>query len=356
MNIADIAAQRLHNQFLIENLTDPVEVVRRLGAVQAQDFVGAKWALGLRCQTTDETVTKLFNEGKILRTHMLRPTWHFVVPEDIRWIQMLTAPRVHQQSKYYYKKLGMDEPTVEKSQKVLASELRGGNQLTKAEIVKLFVGAGIVEVSGLRFLYLLMRAELDALICSGAMRGKQHTYALLEERAPQAKEMSREQALAEFAARYFKSRGPATVKDFMWWSSLTAVDAKNAVDLAKLKSEQAEDGQTYYFVKPAPTDIPSPIVHLLPNYDEYFISYKDRSAFSMTRTFKVLRKPGYEDLFYHLIALDGQLVGGWRREIKSKEFIVKLNMFVELNKTQNNALKAAAKRLSNFYNLPVAIN
>src|SRR5688572_12653345 len=112
MTIEDVAAQRLHNQHLLKDFKDPVGVVRSLGAVQSQDFVGGKWALGLRCQTTDETVTKLFNEGKILRTHALRPTWHFIAAEDIRWIQELTGPRVHAFNKYYYKKMGVDEPTI----------------------------------------------------------------------------------------------------------------------------------------------------------------------------------------------------------------------------------------------------
>lgn len=353
MTITDIANQRLHNQHLLEDANSPVEVVRSLGAVQAQDFAGGKWAIGLRCNTTDTAVQKLFDEGKIFRTHALRPTWHFVAAEDIRWIQELTAPRVHAFNQYYYKKLGVDEATIKKANKVLVEALRGGNQLTKAEVAKQLASAGI-NASGLRAGYVLIHAELEGLICSGAMQGKQHTYALLEERAPPAKTMPRDKALAELTRRFFTAHGPAQITDFAWWSSLTTADIKQGIELAKLKSIAAE-GKTYYFSIEAPTTIPSPIAHLLPNYDEYFIAYKDRSAFSTERAFKVSRHPSYEAVSSHLLAIDGQLAGGWKRDIAAKSFTIKLKPFIEFTSQQQAALDAAAKRLQQFINLPVQI-
>lgn len=351
VTIADIAKQRLHNQHLLDELSSPQDVVQSLGAIQAQDFVGAKWAIGLRCKTTDEAVTKAFNDGKILRTHMLRPTWHFVTPADIRWMQSLTAPRVHAQSKYYYKKLGMDEATIKKANKILAKVLRGGNQLTKPDIAKLFASTGLQDITGLRFSYILMSAELEALICSGAMQGKQHTYALVEDRAPQTISLSREKALAELTRRFFTSHGPAQIIDFSWWSSLTVADIKQGIALAKLKSIEVE-GKTYYVAKTAPTTIPSPIAHLLPNYDEYFIGYKDRSAFS---NLKISRLPSYADLSYHILSIDGQLAGGWKRAITAKQCTVQLNAFVQLTPAQQKALTAAVDRLSQFTSLPVVV-
>lgn len=352
MTIADIANQRLHNQHLLSDAGSPEEVVRSLAAIQAQDFVGAKWAIGLRSKTTDTAIQKLFDKGKILRTHALRPTWHFVAARDIRWIQELTAPRVHAFNKYYYKKLGVDDATVEKSNKLLSGALKGGNQLTKAEIVKIFTNGGLEDLKGLRFSYMLMYAELEALICSGAMQGKQHTYALLEERAPQAKSMPREKALAELTQRFFTAHGPAQIADFAWWSSLTTAEIKQGILLTKLKSADV-DGKTYYFAEETPTTIPSPIAHFLPNYDEYFIAYKNRDAFSAGRTFKISRQPSYEDLSYHLLAIDGQLAGGWKREITAKSFTVNLNPFTAFTPVQQKALDTAIKRLSDFTGLPV---
>lgn len=354
MTIADITNQRLHNQHLLEEVNSPVAVVRSLGAVQAQDFPGAKWAVGLRCNTTDKAMQKLFDDGKILRTHVLRPTWHFVAAEDIRWIQALTAPRVHAFNKYYYKKLGIDDAAVKKSSKLLVEALKGGNELTRNQIGKIFVDNDL-GAKGLGVGYLIIYAELEGLICSGRMQGKQHTYALLEERAPRAKSMPRDKALTELTRRFFTAHGPAQIADFAWWSSLTTAEIKEGIALAKLKSAEIE-GKTYYFAKEAPTTIPSPVAHLLPNYDEYFIAYKDRTAFAAAgRIFKVSRQPSYEDLSYHLLAIDGQLAGGWKREITAKSYTVKLNPFTNFTPAQRKAFDAATKRLSNFIGLPVSV-
>lgn len=353
MTTADIANQRLHNQHLLENSRSPINVVRSLGAVQAQDFVGAKWAVGLRCNTTDAAVQKLFDDGKILRTHALRPTWHFVAAEDIRWIQELTAPRVHAFNRYYYKKLGIDEAAVNKSRKLLVDALKGSNQLTRDQIAKIFAENGL-GAQGLGVGYLIIYAELEGLICSGAMQGKQHTYALLAERAPHAKSMPRDKALAELTRRFFTTHGPAQIADFAWWSSLTIAEIKEGITLAKLKNIEV-GGKTYYFAKEASNTISSPIAHLLPNYDEYFIAYKDRTAFSAGRTFKVSRQPSYEDLSYHLLAIDGQLAGGWKRVVTAKQFTVRLNSFGKFTAGQQQALKTATKRLKDFMGLPVTI-
>ncbi|HTE57385.1 MAG TPA: winged helix DNA-binding domain-containing protein [Verrucomicrobiae bacterium] len=350
MNMTDIAAHRLHNQYLIEGLGNPQDVVRKMGAMQAQDFMGAKWAIGLRSKNaTDESVTGLFNDGKILRTHMLRPTWHFVAPEDIRWMQSLTAPRVHALNKYYYKKLGLDEGTLRKGIDVLKQVLKGGKQLTRAEAAAAFSDAGI-DASGLRLAYLVMYAELEAVVCSGALRGKQHTIALISERAPQAKILPKEQALKEFALRFFTAHGPATVQDLAWWSSLSAADVKSGVELADLQRIEI-DAKTYYCAKQADTTIRSPLVHLLPNYDEYLIAYKERSAAGQA----VLEKrPVPADFFYHFVVLDGQLVGGWKR-IVGKSMTVELNLFTHFGPKQAKALDAAGQQLQDFLQIPVKL-
>src|SRR5438270_2674002 len=224
----DIAQRRLHNQHITRRtLETPEALVEWLGAVQAQDYAAAKWALGLRLPgVTDDDIEQAFTGGTILRTHVMRPTWHFVSSADIRWLLALTAPRVHAANAYWYRRVGVDETTVGHSMDVLANALQGGKQLTRDELASALKLAGIVTEGEQRVTYIVMRAELDGLICSGARRGKQFTYALLAERAPHPRMLARDEALAELTMRYFMSHGPAAIRDFVWWSGLTAADAK----------------------------------------------------------------------------------------------------------------------------------
>lgn len=186
-----------------------------MGAVQSQDFAAAKWAIGLRLpESKDTEIERVFNDGEILRTHVLRPTWHFVAPEDIRWMLALTAPRVNQCISYYYRKLELDAAVFKKSNEIIIKALEGGSQLTRAKLMLKLEQAGILT-NDLRSNHLMIRAELDAVVCSGARKGKQFTYALLEERVPPAKTLSRDEALAELSARYFTSHGAATLQDFV---------------------------------------------------------------------------------------------------------------------------------------------
>src|SRR5262245_46773541 len=203
MTVLEIVRRRLFNHSLsITRFEKPEDVVKWLGAVQAQDYSGAKWALGLRATgLKDVAIERAFNAGKILRTHLMRPTWHFVTPADIRWLLALTAPRVNAVSASYYRKFELDDNIFFRSNDALAKALQGNNQLTREVLRFVLQQAGIIA-KGIRFAYLLMRAELDGVICSGARRGKQFTYALLEERAPGVKRPKRDEALAELTRRY----------------------------------------------------------------------------------------------------------------------------------------------------------
>jgi len=198
-----LALRRLQHQRLAQNpLATPAEIVTWLGAVQAQEYAGAKWALGLRLpNATDEVLERAFAEGTILRTHVLRPTWHFVTPADIRWLLDLSAPRVTAANAHMYRQLELDPALFARSHAVMAGALQGGRYLTRAEIGSALARSGIAA-DGLRLVYLLMRAELDAVVCSGPRRGNQVTYALLEERATPARRLPREEALAELTQRY----------------------------------------------------------------------------------------------------------------------------------------------------------
>lgn len=222
MSSSEIIKQRLHNIGLSRSqFKSAADAVSYIGAVQAQDIVAAKWALGLRIKnSTDEDIEKAFNEGKFLHTHVMRPTWHFVVQEDIRWILELTAPRVKAVLAHYNWKLELDDELFARSNASVTGALQDHTYFTRQELKKVLANT-CIETDVQRLAHIIMWAELEGLICSGPKRGKQFTYALLEERVPKAKKMSREQALAKLARNYFMSHGQAQLKDFSWWSGLT---------------------------------------------------------------------------------------------------------------------------------------
>ncbi|HYH28569.1 MAG TPA: winged helix DNA-binding domain-containing protein, partial [Actinomycetota bacterium] len=237
-------AQRLHGRAA----SSPEEVVRLLGAVQAQELAFAKWSVAQRAGATRERdVDRLLADGAILRTHVLRPTWHFVLPEDIRWMLALTGPRILAGARARYRELGLDARTLSGAMDVVAGALEGGRHRTRKELGE-ELRRRRIDPDGQRLPWLLGHAELEGLVCSGAPTGKQQTYALLDERAPDAKELDEEEALRELAHRYFASHGPATVNDFTWWSSLTAAQARRGLELNEDRLTSGEvDGRTYWF-------------------------------------------------------------------------------------------------------------
>jgi hypothetical protein len=358
MNIRDVARQRMHNQRLIgAPFETPESMVRWHGAVQAQDYAGAKWGIAQRCHSvTEAELDRLFNEGAILRTHIMRPTWHFVMPEDIRWMQALTAHRVHTMNRAMDKTLEIDAAVVARSNALITNALQGGNHLTRTDLSSALRQGGI-EATGQRLAYLVMHAELEALICSGSRRGKQFTYALLDERVPPTVPIHRDEALAELTRRYFTSHGPATPHDFSWWSGLTVSDAKAGI--AMLEDEitgEVLDGTPWYFAPSASfDDAESPVVHLLPNFDEYFIGFRNRESVfdpAMLATFNDPHSPYW---MAHVIALDGLIVGGWRRPLNRNDATVTTLLPVQLNASEHDALHDAAEDYGWFLGLPVTV-
>jgi hypothetical protein len=349
MTHLDIIQQRLNNQYLAQRkLEKPDEVVAWQGAVQAQDYAGAKWAVGQRVRGGDDSaVEQAFNEGKILRTHMMRPTWHFVAPEDIRWLLALTSPRVHAVNAYMYRQLELDEGVLQRGSVAMAEALSGGQQLTRAELGDVLAAAGIVA-KGQRLAYVVMYAELEGIICSGPRRGKQFTYALLAERAPQARKLERDEALAELTRRYFTSHGPATVPDFAWWSGLTTADARAGIEMVKSALvEESVGDQSYWLAPDRPlAEIPSPAAHLLPNYDEYLISTRDSTPFLEPAHLPLLTESS--QLFPHCVVIDGRLAGNWRRQFKKNSVIITLNLFAPLSQAQRQAIDETAAEYGRF--------
>lgn len=355
MKAFDIVKMRLAAQRLVgKKLKDPAEVVRLLGAVQAQDFPAAKWALALRMEkTTDRSVESAFDAGTILRTHVLRPTWHFVLPEDITWMLELTAPRVKKILSYYDHHLGLDPGVVRKSNTILAKVLRGNNFLTRAELGDA-LEKNSVRARGQRLGHILSYAELDGVICSGPKRGKQFTYALLEERAPKTKLLKRDDALRTLAQRYFTSHGPAQLKDFAWWSGLTIQDARDGIDLSGSKvANEIIDGKTYWFSSsPRTAAAKSPAVLLLSIFDEYTIAYRDRTAFAGDGYVEKLLSMG--STVTSVFTVDGKIAGVWKRIFGKGKVEVSIKPLRRLEKGEQDAVEQAAFRYGRFLELPIA--
>lgn len=333
----------------------PAEVVSWLGAVQCQEYAVARWSLGQRATGLSEAaVDQALADGEIIRTHVLRPTWHYVAAADIRWLLALSAPRVHALNRPYYRKLELSEEVLARSNALLAQALSGGRQLTRPQLAQALAAGGI-EATGLRMGYLLMYAELSAVICSGGLRGKQRTYALLDERVPPAPPRPREEALAELAARYFTSHGPATRDDFQWWASLTAADAERGLALAGARLTRHDaDGRAYWRAAAAPTGglEPSPTAHLLQAYDEYFVAYRN-SRISADRT--RVASAAVAAPFLHGIIMDGQYVGNWQRKLTARQMTIEVQLQRSLTAAEQAALAAAVERYAAFVGLPATM-
>lgn len=353
-----IAGRRLRTQRLTGRpFPSAPDAVGFLGAVQSQDYAGAKWALGQRTSgLTDADLDRLFDQGAFLRTHVMRPTWHFVLPEDIRWLLELTAPRVKAVLAHYDRRLEIDAVVVKRSQSVMEVALGDGSHLTRSELAAVLERYGI-PARGQRLGHLLMHAELDAVIASGPRRGKQFTYALLEERAPNARMLDRDEALAELTQRYFTGHGPAQVQDFAWWSGLTVTDVKRGLALVgRTLAHEVVDGKSYWSSPDAVTaEQAGPVVHLLPNYDELLIAYRDRTAsLDPARGFDTAPFPN-GSILAHVVVLNGQVWGGWKRRLQRREVIVELGPLDVLDSAEAGALQEAAGELEGFLGLPVTV-
>jgi hypothetical protein len=353
---SDVLRQRLLNQHLVApRWTRPAEVVTWLGAVQSQDYAGATWALGLRLPgSIKQDIDQAFDDGAILRTHVLRPTWHFVAPSDIRWLLQLTGPRVKLAIKTYGRVLGLDDAVFRRAQRAMATALEGGKHLTRSELAKALLASGL-PADGPAVGHILMHAELDGLICSGRRRGKQVTYALLEERVPRAPALNHDEALAELVRRYFVSHGPATVRDLAWWSGLTASQARRGIAMldGQLISETL-DGLEYFY---APVASPAPIpqhAYLLPNYDEYTVAYRDRDVYYDSALGAHLPRR-YNVPFDHAVVLGGRVIGMWRRTLSDSSLRVDTRLFVELDEAARLAVRQASERYARFLGVPLVM-
>jgi Winged helix DNA-binding domain len=354
-----IAHARLRNSRLVGTRLDrPEDVVGWFGAVQSQDVPGALWGVAQRlaAETTIDAVGAAMDDGRIVRTHAMRPTWHFVRPEDLRWIQALTGPRVHRQNGGIARREGLDDATFARAEDAMSDALAGGHALTRDELGRAMASAGIDAGEGVRLAYLAMHAELQAIIANGPRRGAKATYMLADERVPPTPPKSREDALAELAIRYFRSHGPALAHDMAWWSGLTVGDVRGAAELAgDALEQQTIDGKVYWAAAGMfePAAIDAPLVQLLPNYDEYLGSYTDYDPIfdpALPRARNVA-----DVLGAHIVVRDGFVVGGWRRAIARDRAKVTVTLLLSLTAGEQAALERAAAGYGRFLGLPVEV-
>lgn len=353
----ELIAERLRNHQLCRPAkTTPEEVVQRFGAMQAQDFPAAIWAIGLRAPGCHSSaVEHAFNEGLILRTHVLRPTWHFVSPADIRWMLALSAPRVHAANAYYYRQAGLDAKLFAKSCAMMHRVLDDAEPMTRAELAVPLKRAKI-PADGLKLAYIMMHAELEGVISSGPRRGKQFTYTLLDNRAPAGKAVDRRDAIAMLTTRYFTSHGPATIRDFVWWSGLTVKDAELGIEAVKpALAKETIEGREYWSAASRSSAIKGCTAFLLPNFDEYLIAYKDRApVVDPGRAANMVARSGGG--FSHHLVVDGRLAGGWTREVKPNSVEVQVAPYFKLTAAQSRAVSSAADGYAEFLGVPVSFS
>jgi hypothetical protein len=362
-----IAHARLRNSRLVgPGLATPEEVVGWFGAVQSQDVPGALWGIAQRMGdpagsggATIESVGAAMDEGRIARTHAIRPTWHFLVPSEIRWIQALTGPRVHGVNGTMYRRVGLGPDEFRRAEAAMTEALRAGQALTREELAAAVAPTGIDLSDSLVITHLAMHAELDAVIVNGPRRGKAATYQLVSERVPAAPPLAPADALRELTVRYFASHGPALVHDMAWWSGLTVSSVREGIALAGDALEgRTVDGREYWAAAgrfdPEPGLVPDAHVLLLPNYDEALGSYRDYSPV-MDEALPRARNVA-DVLGAHLVVRDGFVVGGWRRALSRDRVEVAVTLLIPLTPSELDALAAAAERFGRFVGLPAKLD
>jgi hypothetical protein len=333
------------------------EMLTYMGAMQAQDYAMATWAVGVRLPgTTQQDIEEAIAKGEIIRTHILRPTWHFVSAINIRWMMQLTAPHLKRTSLSQLRQLELDDKVFAKTNSIIEKMLDNGEELTREEIATEISKSGIV-CNAMRMVHIMFRAEIDMVVCSGSRRGKQQTYSLFDARVPFSPPIPREEAIARLTQTYFASHGPATVKDFAWWSGLTLKDIKIGLAMVKdsLKSALVEASE-YWFQEPLPNLQPeSTTAFALPAFDEYGVSYKERSF--LLEKERMSRFVTSNGIFNPIIVVRSKVVGIWKREVKKHHLYIIPDYFPgvleNINPAEQNQITSAFQKFADFLNMPL---
>jgi hypothetical protein len=334
---------------------DPAAVVTSMGALQAQDWQQALWAVGVRTHSaTRRDVEQSIEDARIVRTWPMRGTIHFVPARDARWMLALCATRILSKLGRRHGELGIDTATLDRSRALFERALRGKQRLTRKGIMALLESDGIAT-SGQRGYHLLSHAAQLGVICPGPMLGKEQTFVLLDEWVPDGLALSREDSLRLFAERYVRGHGPATAHDFAWWTGLTLADARSAFESAgSTIASRTVDGREYWLSADAPRRVAADedAVHLLPGFDEYLLGYTDRSAvLPAQHASKII--PGGNGIFMPTIVARGVIVGTWKRSEKKGGVDIVLVPFEKPRGLREGA-RAAAERYAQFLGVPLA--
>lgn len=354
MAATPLLLQRFHTQHLVgPPLNDVAEVVSHLGAVQSQDYLGAKWSVGQRIKGgTDAAIDQALNAGKILRTHILRPTWHFVTPADIGWMLDVTGPHVLRANKGMEKKLGLDAKLLARCEGLIGKALEGGAHKTRDELGEVLGQRGI-EATGHRLAYIVMALELTGVICSGALQGKKQTHALLSERAPKTRNLSREEGVAELLRRFFVGHTPATLRQFCWWSQLTLREAKPALAAVRKEFEvELVDGVEWFGPTQKGRVGRGSRAWFIPEYDEALVGSPDMGVARIGSD----RRAGREAHRYDRpVFIGGRWAGSWKREFAGKGAVLQAALFGRISAAERRALEGEAKRYGKFLGIPLKL-
>ena len=310
----------------------PLDLVRAMGAVQAQDYPGGLWAIGLRLDGVVEAdVERAIADAALVRTWPMRRTLHLVAGEDVRWMLRLLNPR----------QLALS------AGRILTRALRGGGRLTRPAAYEELRRGGVAP-DGQRGIHVLADLAQQGLLCCGPREGKQPTFVLLEEWVPPAAEPPRDEALATLAARYFGGHGPATLHDFVWWTGLLVADARRAIGAAGALVEERHGELVRYASADAPPPASSrrAMAALLPPWDEYLVAYRDRSF--ATRALRESDPNGVGLIGKPLVIVDGTVRGAWRRELRPAAVRVTLDLWSALTAAERRAVERAAARYGEF--------
>lgn len=342
-----LATQRLTSA----PLPRAADAVRLLTCVQSQERDHAFFSLGLRSKDATYTAVRAaFDHGDIVRTHILRPTWHFVAPEDLRWILALTSHRVERAMAARHRQLGLDDSEVlHRALDLLPELLRGRRYLTRKEIGAEFTTRKGLPAPGEQLGHILLLAELRGLICSGPIKGTQHSYALLDEVIPPTPQRDTDEALVELVRRFFAGHGPASVQDFARWSSLTVTDTRAALAEIGDDLERVEvDGASLWFDPSLPSRTTlRDSAFLLPVYDEVVLTYP-------ALTFPTAARHPHaasDDPFWARVIVDRVNVGLWKRAVKPAGVRVETRLAPGLGAEQRAAVQLAAQRMADFHEL-----
>jgi len=352
MDSSSIREARLFNQQLIvSELSVPEQVVSWMGAIQAQDFNMTKWAVGVRTvNSTDSSIEDALNRGKIIRTHLMRPTWHLVSHEDIYWMLNLSAPKLIKILRSFDKQLGLDKDTILKTNLLITDILDKKPDLTRQEVAAELEERGI-HTGDHRLNHIMMSAEQEGIVCNGIVKGKKQTYDLLEKKVPKKDHtFDKDESLKKLATKYFQSHGPATLQDFVWWSALNISDAKRAMEIIRPDFIFENIGEDTYIFHPSTFDrnLSDHTVHLLPAFDELFVSYKDRKEVIDTDHLKkVIVSNG---VFKPTVFLNGKITGIWNRVVKKGRITAETACFSKINKNTQQLITAAEAEYNHFAN------